>query len=101
MTTVQAFLEHDIEGYLFHDLRAMQGALLHGSGLGKYPPSPEPGLGHSVAVGHPQQGHRIEDLARQLHLDSLSVEGSTSHSSTDDRLVSEDGILHQAPRAVA
>ena len=71
------------------------------SGLGKYPPSPEPGLGHSVAVGHPRQGHRIEDLARQLHLDSLSVEGSTSHSSTDDRLVPVHGILHQASRAVA
>ena len=38
---------------------------------------------------------RIEHSARQLHLDSLSVEASTSHSTTDDRLVSEDGILDQ------
>ena len=27
---------------------------------------------HSVAVGHPKQGHRVEDLARQLYLNSLA-----------------------------
>ena len=69
-------------------------ALLHGSDLGTDPPSPEQGSGHSVAVGHPQQGHRIEDLACHLRLNSLSIEGSTSHTSTDDGLVSVHGILH-------
>jgi len=77
------------------------GTLLHGSDLGTDPPSPELGSGHSVAVGHPQQGHRIEDLACHLRLNSLSIEGSTSHTSTDDRLESVHGILHQATCAVA
>ena len=57
-----------------------------------------PGL---VAVGHPEAGHRVEDLARQLNLGSLSCKGSTSHTSADDRLVSVHGILDQAPVAVA
>ena len=56
---------------------------------------------HSVAVGHPEVGHSVEYPARQLYFNSLSVEGSASHSSTDDRLVSENGILHQTARAVA
>ena len=43
----------------------------------------------------------VRPLACKPHLDSLSVEGSTSHTSTDDHLVSEDGILHKAARAVA
>ena len=76
-------------------------ALLHGPEKWTYPPSPEQGSGHSVAVGHPQQGHRIEDLACHLRLNSLSIEGSTSHISTDDRLVPEDGILDHATLAVA
>ena len=76
-------------------------ALLHGSEQRTDPPSPERKSLHAVAVRHPQQGHRIEHFARQSHLDSLPVEASTSHTSTDDRLVSEDGILHQAARAVA
>ena len=50
-------------------------------------PSPERESGHSVAVRRPKQGHRIEDLARQLYLDALSAEGATSHTSTDDGLV--------------
>ena len=64
-------------------------------------PVPRAGSRHSVAVGHPETDHRIEDLARQLHFEALSSEGSTSHTSTDDRLVSVDGVLHQAARAVA
>ena len=58
------------------------------------PPAPERTSGHSVAVRHPEVGHRIEDLTRELYLDSLAVEGPTSHTSTDDRLVPVDGILH-------
>jgi hypothetical protein len=81
--------------------RGHWGALLHGSVLRINPPSPEWGSGHSVAVGHPEVGHSVEYPARQLYFNSLSVEGSASHFSTDDRLVSEDGILHQTARAVA
>ena len=76
-------------------------ALLHGSDLGTDPPSPRPGLHHAVAVRHPHQGHGIEDLARQLHLHPLSAEGPTSHTSTDDRFVSEDRIFDHGPPAVA
>ena len=74
-----------------------QAALLHGSELGTDPPSPERESRHSVGVGYPEQGHRIEDLARRPYLDSLSVEGSTSHTSTDDRLVSVHRVLDQVP----
>jgi hypothetical protein len=49
-----------------------------------------------MAFRHPQKGHRIENFGRELHLDSLALEGATPHTSTDDRLVSVDGILHQA-----
>ena len=76
-------------------------ALVHGSEMRTDPPSTEWGSLYSVAVRHPKQGHRIEDLARQLYLHSLALQGSTSHPSTDDRLVSEDGILHEAALAVA
>jgi len=64
---------------------------------GQIPPSPERGSRHSVAVRHPETGHRVEDLARQLHLGSLSSEGSTSHPLTDDRLVTVHGVLHPEP----
>ncbi len=78
-----------------------RGALVHGSELRTDAPSPERGSRHSVAVGHTETGHRVEDLARQLHLDSLSSEGSTSHPSTDDRLVTVHGVLYHAALAVA
>ncbi len=68
---------------------------------GQIPRPPEQGSFHSVAVWHPEMSHRVEDPGRKLYLNSLAVEGPTSHTSTDDRLVSEDGILHQAARAVA
>ncbi len=42
-----------------------------------------------------------EDLAHQLHLDQLSVEGSTSHTSADDRFVPVHGVLDHAALAVA
>ncbi len=74
---------------------------MHDSALRAHSPYHERESRHSVAVGHAEAGHCIEDLARQLYLDSLSIEGSTSHTSTDDRLVSEDGILYQAAPAVA
>ncbi len=57
-------------------------------------PLPERISRHSVAVRHPEVGHRIENLARELYLDSLANGGPTSHASTDDRLVPVDGILH-------
>ena len=64
-------------------------------------PSPEPGSRHSVAVRHPEVGHRVENLAREPYLNSLSSQGSTPHASTDDRLVSVHGILDHAAFAVA
>ncbi len=67
---------------------------MHGSELKTDPPSPGPSSRHSVALRHPKVGHRIENLTRELYLDSLAVEGPTSHTSTDDRLVPVDGILH-------
>ena len=48
------------------------GALLHGSEVRTDPPSPDRGLRHSVAVLHPKQCHRVEDLARELYLDALA-----------------------------
>jgi len=78
-----------------------QEALLHGPKNGTDPPTPGPGSLHTVAIRHPQKGNRFEDFARQLYLDSLAVHGSTSHTSTDDRLVPEDGILDHATLAVA
>ena len=81
--------------------RAPIAALLHGSGLWTEPRSPERKSGHSVAVRHPEVGHRVENPARQLHLHTLSTERPTSHTSTDDRLVPEDGVLDHAAFAVA
>lgn len=75
-------------------------ALLHGSEVRTEPPSPEQKSHHSVAVGHPQTDHRIEDLARQLYFNALPSEGSTSHASTDNRLVPVDSILDHAALAV-
>ena len=67
---------------------------------GQIPRSPERDSRHFVAVRHPETGHRVEDFARQLNLNSLSIQGSTSHTSTDERLVSVHGILDRAARAV-
>ena len=74
---------------------------MHGSELGTDAPSRKRRSDHSAAVGHPQTDHRIEDLARQLYFNALPSDGSTSHTSTDDRLVPVHGILDQAARAVA
>jgi hypothetical protein len=82
-------------------VRGFDAALLHGSELKTNPPFPEWTSRRSTAVGHPEAAHRIEDLARQLHLNSLSSQGSTSHASTDDPLVSVHGILHHGPLTVA
>ena len=64
-------------------------------------PLPRAGSGHSVTVWHAEAGHGVEDFARQLSLVSLTIKGSTSHSSTDDRLVSVHGILNHAALTVA
>jgi hypothetical protein len=48
------------------------------------PQSPGRRSRDSVAVEHPEPGHGVEDLARQLYLDSLSVEGSTSEPVNDN-----------------
>lgn len=74
---------------------------MRGSELRADPPSPESGSRDSVTVRHAEAGHRIENLTRELYLDSLAVEGPTSRTSTDDRLVPEDGILDHAAFAVA
>ncbi len=82
-----------------------------GAWLGDEDRTPVPrerGSLHSVAVRHPETGHRVEDPSREqdLHsreqdLHSLASEGSTSHPSTKDRFVPVDGILHHGPPAVA
>ena len=54
-----------------------------------------------MAVRHAEAGHRVENFARQLHLNALPSQGSTSHTSTDDRLVSVHGVLDHAALAVA
>ena len=41
-----------------------------------------------------------EDLGRKLYLDSLAFESATSHTSTEDGLVSVDSIPDHAARAV-
>ena len=75
-------------------------ALLHGSGSQTEPPSPERNSRHSIAVGHAEVGHRVENLARQLYLHALPIKGPTSHTGTGDRLVSVHGVLDQAAPAV-
>jgi hypothetical protein len=87
------------EGYRRHWRR--RSALVHGFEMRTDPPSPELGSCHSVAVGHAETGHRIEDFGRELHLDSLALEGATPHTSTDDRLVSVHSILDHAALTVA
>jgi len=84
------------------ELQAKLGAaLLHGSELRTDPPSPEWGSRQSVAVGHPEAGHRVEDSARDSHLHPLAHQSATPHTSADDRLVSIDRILDHAALAVA
>ena len=51
------------------------------------------------AIGHTKFRHSVEDLARDLHFYSLRVQASASHVSTDDHLVSVDGVLHHAALA--
>ena len=75
-------------------------ALLHGSKQRTNPPVPRLGSSQLVAVRDPETDHRVENLARQLSLISLSVKGTTSHTSTDDRLVSVHGVLNQTALAV-
>ncbi len=59
------------------------------------------GSRHSVAVGHPEAGHRVKNPARELHLHALAGPGATPHASADDRLVSIDRVLHHTAFAVA
>ena len=63
------------------------------------PPSPDRGSRHSVAVRHPETGHRVEDLARQFDLDLLSLERSTSHGPRN-RLEGRSGYKHQIDASV-
>jgi hypothetical protein len=46
-------------------------ALLHGSELSTGFPFLKRGSPHSVAVGHPETEHRVEDPERELHLNPL------------------------------
>jgi hypothetical protein len=52
------------------DVFCLVEAFLHGSMKRTDPPSPGPGSGHSVAVGHAKIGHPVEGIARQLDLNS-------------------------------
>jgi hypothetical protein len=70
--------------------------LLHGSGLRLRPPFPEIESPNSVAIGHPETGHRVEDPACELHLQLLAYQGAAAHASTDDCLVPVDRVLDHA-----
>jgi len=75
-----------------------------GAWLGSWhgaPPSPWPFSPHLDAVGPPEPGHGVEDLAGETDLDLLATEGPAPHALTEDALVSEHRVLHQAPPAVA
>ncbi len=76
-------------------------ALLHGSELSPGSPFPKGESPHSVAVGHPETGHRVENPARELHFHPLSLEGATPHASADGPLVPVDRVLDHAALAVA
>ena len=76
-------------------------ALVHGSEPSTDSPFPPRISRYPVAIGHPEAGHRIEDLARESHFDSLADEGSAPHTLAQDALVSEHGVLYQAPPAVS
>ena len=76
-------------------------ALLHGSGQSPVSPFPERESPNSVAVGHPEMGHRVENPACELDLDTLARQGATPHTSADDRLKSIDRILDHAALAKA
>jgi len=74
---------------------------VHGSELSPGFPFPERELPHSVAVGHTETGHRVENAARELHLRPLSLHCAAPHASANDRLVPEDGILDHGAHTVA
>ena len=57
------------------------------------PPPPERGLRHSVAVGHPEMGHRVEDPAGEPHFHALADQRSTPHDLADDRPVPIGSVL--------
>jgi len=65
------------------------------------PPFPPQRLRHAIAIGPPEAGHRVEDLAGEADLDPLAPEGSAPHTLTQDALVSKYGVLYQAPPTVA
>jgi hypothetical protein len=50
------------------------------------PPSPLPFSLHFDAVGPPEAGHCVEDLAPEANLDPLAGEGSAPHPLTQDVL---------------
>jgi hypothetical protein len=52
--------------------REHERALLHGSGLSPGSPFPERESPHSIAVGHAETGHRVENAARELYLHLLA-----------------------------
>ena len=62
--------------------RVLARALLHGSELSAGSPVPQRESPHSVAVGHPETGHRVENPARELRLHPLSLEGATPHANS-------------------
>ena len=76
-------------------------ALLHGPGVRANPPLPPLVSFHFDAVGHPETGHPVEDLAGEFDLDSLASERSAPHPLTKDSFVPEHGVLHQASSTVA
>ena len=101
--TTSSATRHGLEEESFAQglLEAVSEALVHGSELSTEPPLTRPYSPHVEAVGHPEAGHGVQDLAREADLDPLATEGSAPHPLTEDALVPEHGVLHQTPPTIA
>ena len=83
-------------------LRGLRAALVHGSELS--PDSPFPAAGHHSTLtlsGIPRPVIVLRILQARLTSARWFPERSAPHALTQDALVSEHGVLHQAPPAVA
>jgi len=85
----------------FHRVVVDGGVVAWFGGECGFPPPPGPSSPDLDAIGPPQADHRVEDLTSERDFDSLAVERSTPHALTQDALVPEHSVLHQAPPAVA
>jgi hypothetical protein len=61
------------------------------------PPIPIRGSRHSVAVGHSEAGHRVQNPARELHLHALASQGATPDQGIHLHDASGSRAMHQRP----